>query len=178
LASAFTWSIERDLAPYIETHLAYELKFLLVGATTWSAVHDEAARAQWPHHLVVMAMEASFVHTRTLSEFLGQQEGWEDRSPHIAPALPLWRVYCEPMHMKVLHPDPRRPYEIGARRGDDLKEQVVALAQEVLDGWDAVSAQTSMERFRDPMIEARGRAVDDAQRAARRLGISIVFTYK
>ncbi|MCA1697044.1 MAG: hypothetical protein LC749_21265, partial [Actinobacteria bacterium] len=100
---ALDWDIGRDLEPYIETHLAYELKYLLVGATTWSAVHAEVGRGPWPHHLVVIAMESAFVHTRTLCEFLSLEEGWArgPRSPHLVPALPLWHRYCGPMHMKV-----------------------------------------------------------------------------
>jgi len=33
-----------DLAYYIDVHLRYELKYLLVDATTWTAVHTSASR--------------------------------------------------------------------------------------------------------------------------------------
>ena len=173
---AFDWAIDRDLEPYIETHLVYELKYLLVAAVTWSAVHAETDRAPWPDHLVVMAMESAFVHTRTLCEFLGLEEGWsKDRSPHHAPPLPLWNEYREPMHMKVLHPDPRRPYAPGKRKGDDLKDRVVELAHEVLGGWDHVADQECMAVFRASMVEARGSAVADSDRAARHMNAPSLF---
>jgi hypothetical protein len=173
---AFDWNIDRDLEPYIETHLVYELKYLLVAAVTWSAVDAEADRAPWPDHLVVMAMESAFVHARTLCEFLALEEGWsKDRSPHDAPPLPLWNEYCEPMHMKVLHPDPRRPYAPGERKGDDLKDRVVDLAQEVLAGWDQVADQEGMAVFRASMVRARNSAVADSHRAARRMNARAPF---
>jgi hypothetical protein len=167
---AFDWDIDRDLQPYIETHLVYELKYLLVAAGTWSVVHAERDRAAWPDHLVVMAMESAFVHTRTLCEFLALEEGWaKGRSPHHAPALPLWNEYCAPMHMKLLHPDPRRSYAPGEQKGDDLKDRVVDLAHEVLAGWDQVADQEGMAAFRISMVRARDSAVADCQQAARRM---------
>jgi len=173
---AFEWKIDRDLEPYIETHLVYELKYLLVAAVTWSAVDAETDRAPWPDHLVVMAMESAFVHTRTLCEFLALEEGWsKDRSPHHAPPLPLWNEYCEPMHMKVLHPDPRRPYTPGERKGDDLKDRVVDLAQEVLAGWDQVADQQRMAVFRASMVRARNSAVADSHQAVRRMNARALF---
>jgi hypothetical protein len=167
--------IERDLGPYIETHLAYELKYLLVAATTWSAVHDEKRRAPWPDHLVVMAMESAFVHKRTLCEFLTLDEGWAKKSPHRAPALPAWDVYKGPMHMKVLHPDPRRPYAEKKRPGDDLPGQVLKLASETLGGWDGVEAQVEMDAYREAMNAARVTAIGDACRAAQRMKVRPTF---
>lgn len=176
-AMGLDWDIRRDLEPYIETHLWYELKYLLVAATTWSAVHVEAGRGSWPHHLVVIAMESAFVHTRTLCEFLGLEGGWArgPRSPHLVPVLPLWRQYSGPMHMKVLHPDPRRPYMTGVQAGDDLKDRVVDLAQEVLVAWDTVADQLEMIDFRTVMLRVRDSAVADARNSAARMSAQTVF---
>jgi hypothetical protein len=174
---ALDWDTDRDLGPYIETHLVYELKYLLVAATTWAAVHAEADRERWPDHLVVMAMESAFVHTRTLCEFLTLEEGWsKGRSRHEAPALPLWNAYHAPMHMKVLHPDPRRPYAPGKREGDDLKDRVADLAREVLMAWDQVAEQDEMAMFRSVMAQARRSAVADSRLSARRMGITPLFS--
>ena len=169
------WVTSRDLEPYIETHLAYELKYLLIAATTWSAVHDETRRAPWPDHLVVMAMESAFVHTRTLCEFLRLQGRWPQKSPHAAPPLPLWKQYGTPMNMKVLHPDPRRPYRAGERAGDDLPGRVLDLARETLDGWDLVAAQAKMDDYRHAMQRARDIAIGEARRAAQRMKLKPVF---
>jgi hypothetical protein len=174
---ALDWDTDRDLGPYIETHLVYELKYLLVAATTWAAVHPEAARERWPDHLVVMAMESAFVHTRTLCEFLTLEEGWSrGRSRHHAPALPLWSDYHGPMHMKVLHPDPRRPYAPGDQGGDDLKDRVVDLAREVLIAWDQVAEQDAMATFRSVMALARRSAVVESRLSASRMGIMPLFS--
>ncbi|MGH3370990.1 MAG: hypothetical protein ACRDPR_13430 [Nocardioidaceae bacterium] len=174
---ALDWDIRRHLEPYIETHLVYELKYLLVAATTWSAVQAEQDREPWPDHLVVMAMESAFVHNRTLCEFLGLKEGWASgpRSPHSAPRLPLWDRYSKPMHMKVLHPDPRRPYATGVQGGDDLKDRVVDLAREVLFAWDQVAQQAEMTDFRGAMVRARNSAVVDSQRSAARMTVKALF---
>ncbi len=146
---ALDWPLPNALIDYIETHLAYELKYLLVAATTWTAVHEEQDRGSYPDHLVVMAMESAFVHTRTLSEFLLKQEGWskDRRTPHSRPKLPKWNHYSQPMHTKVLHPSPDRPYAPEVRKGDDLKDQVLDLASEVLAGWDTVAAQPGMGSY-------------------------------
>jgi len=174
---AFDWNIDRDLEPYIQTHLVYELKYLLVAATTWSAVREQTDRAPWPDHLVVMAMESAFVHTRALSEFLGLEEGWAKgpRSAHSAPPLPLWAHYSGPMHMKVLHPDPRRPYAPGVQDGDDLKDRVVDLALEVLAAWDGVAEQAEMAQFRTAMVHARNSAVETSHLSAARMTIMPLF---
>jgi hypothetical protein len=122
-------------------------------------------------------MESAFVHTRTLCEFLNLEEGWGKgpRSPHSAPSLPLWHQYSGPMHMKVLHPDPRRPYMIGVQDGDDLKERVVDLALEILVAWDAVAEQPEMTAFRTPMLTARQRAVADGRNSAARMSVQPLF---
>lgn len=172
---AFDWDPARDLGPYIETHLGYELKYLLVAATTWSAVHAEGDRWRGPNHLVVMAMESAFTHTRNLSEFLLLEDGWRKRSPHQPPDLPLWGKYQRPLHMKVLHPDPSRPYLPGERGGDDLNDRVVDLATEMLNGWAVVSEQPAMAALREVMDAARAVAVAEAEDAAGRMGIESPF---
>ncbi len=170
------WETSRDLGPYIDIHLAYELKYLLVTSTTWTAVRAEGVRAKWPDHLVVIALESAFVHTRTICEFLRLREGWsKDRSPHRPTDLPLWTAYESAMHMKVLHPDPRRPYQPGEQAGDDLQTRVVDLAGEALRAWDEVADQPEMAEFRPQMMRARITAVAEAAHAARRLGVARVF---
>jgi hypothetical protein len=122
-------------------------------------------------------MDSALLHTRTLCEFLGLEEGWaKGRSPHLAPRLPLWTAYQGAMHMKVLHPDPRRPYVAGVQKGDDLMDRVADLAHEVLTAWEQVAAQTEMTEFRSAMDRARSRAVDASQRAADRMQTDPLFS--
>jgi hypothetical protein len=89
--------------------------------------------------------------------------------------LPLWNEYCEPVHMKVLHPDPRRPYTAGERKGDDLKDRVVDLAEEVLAGRDQVAGRGGMAALRASMVRPRNSPVADSHRAARRMNARALF---
>lgn len=166
-----SWDTDSDLGPYIATHLAYELKYLVVAATTWTAVHMERDRGAWPDHLVVMSMESAFVHTRTLGEFLLRDQGWASRSPHEAPELPLWNAYSSALHTRVLHPSPTRPQGSQVGRGADLKDRVLDLAREILDGWDEVRRQAVMAFVAGDMLAAHTTALAEGVRAARRLNV-------
>jgi len=155
-----------DLNDYVDVHLRYELKYLLVAATTWHAVHDPQHRGPRAPHLVVLAMESCFVHTRVLYEFLHLENGWAGRSPHTVNASSLWTAYKAPLHEKVLHPSPRRPYAPGAMAGDDLKDRVVDFAADILTMWRDAAAQPAMSPHQAMMTSARDAAVADATSSA------------
>lgn len=164
-----------DLNDYIDEHLRYELKYLLVGATTWRAVHDPENRGPHAPHLVVLAMESVFVHTRVLYEFLHHEEGWAGRSPHSVTQSELWATYKKPLHEKVLHPSPRRPYVPEAMVGDDLKYRVVDFATDILTMCRDVAAQVAMRSYKTTMIDASNAAVVDATSSASWFAIEPVF---
>lgn len=164
-----------DLSDYVDVHLRYELKYLLVAATTWSAVQDAQHREPHAPHLVVLATESAFVHTRVLYEFLHLDEGWADRSPHAVSRSTLWTSYKTPLHEKVLHPSPRRPYVAGQMLGDDLKDRVVDFATDVLRMWRDVALQPSMGPHAATMTSASDAAVVDARSSAEWFGIEPVF---
>lgn len=164
-----------DLNEYIDVHLGYELKYLLVAATTWRAVHDPASRGRHPPHLVVLAMESAFVHSRVLYEFLHLEEGWAGRSPHAAATSVLWAEYRTPLHEKVLHPSPRRPYAEGALAGDDLKDRVADLAGDIVQVWRDVASQTAMEPHREQMLDAVSGAIVDATQTAAWFKVGPIF---
>lgn len=170
---SFSWDIQGDLLPYIDEHLAYEMKYLIVAATTWSAVRHEADRARWPDHLVVFAMDSAFVHTRTLCEFLKLKARWANGplSPHSPPPLPVWSHYSGPVNLRVLHPDPRRPNAAAAHDGDDLKDRVIDLAREVINAWEQVAAQVQMSGFREAKTQALANAIAEGQRSATRMNV-------
>jgi hypothetical protein len=159
-----------DLRKYISIHLAYELKFLLVAAATWTAREHHGENR--PDHLAVMAMDSAFVHARVLYEFLTREprSGWETkRTPHDAVASDLWAEYSAPMHDKVLHPSPKRPYRPTGTTADDLHGQVLNLSRDVLRLWKGVAAQSVMEPYRVAMHAAAETAVQEAANAAERL---------
>jgi hypothetical protein len=168
-----------DLQSYMNIHLRYEMKFLLAAATTWVGVHDEADRHRGPPHLVEMAMESAFVHTRVLYEFIGREgDGWKKkrhRSPHSPVRSELWDEYKDAMHQKVLHPDPSRPYQPTGTPADELKDRVLDLAQDVLDRWDDVANQSAMEPYRELMADVRHGASRDAAKSAVGISIAPVF---
>lgn len=163
------------LTDYVDVHLRYELKYLLVAATTWKAVHDPRHRGPHAPHLVVLAMESSFVHTRVLYEFLHLEDGWSGRSPHTVNASSLWAAYRKPLHEKVLHPSPRRPYQPGAMTGDDLKDRVVDFATDILTMWRVLGGQQAMRPHSATMTMAADAAVADATLTAEWFGIQRVF---
>jgi hypothetical protein len=158
----------------ISSAARYELKYLLVSATTWSAVSDPEDRGPHAPHLVVLAME-SVVHTRVLYEFLHHEEGWADRSPHSITQSELWATYKKPLHKKVLHPSPRRPYAPGKMVGDDLKYRVVDFATDILTMWRDVTGQVAMRSYKTTMISASNAAVVDATSSATWFELEPVF---
>ena len=164
-----------DLDDYIGEHLRYELKYLLVAATTWRAVHDPNDRGSHAPHLVVLATETAFVHTRVLYEFLHLEEGWAKRSPHEVVPSPLWKAYKIPLHEKVLHPSPRRPYKHSSNPGDDLKERVADFANDILTMWRSVLGQSAMVPHQAAMTEASEAAVGDATASAAWFGIQPLY---
>lgn len=165
-------------AEHIQVHLAYELKFLLVAATTWEAARrDELRHAHRIPHLMTMSMESAFVHTRALCEFLAEPktDQWARLRVHEPVRIPLWDVYCTPMHDKVLHLNPRRPYRSTGELADGLKDQVIELARAVLVAWDEVAAQPTMEALAPSMAQARKMAITEGRMVAEHFGVPAVF---
>lgn len=165
-----------DLSDYLAVHLHYELKYLLVDATTWAAVRSPGDRGRHAPHLVVMSMESAFVHTRVLYEFLTHDEGWAKRTPHERRQSDLWDEYKVAMHTKVLHPGANRPYEPTNTSADELQHRVVDFAHDILALWDDVAAEKAMAAHRDTMTDSRAYAVEEARRSADWFGIPPVFT--
>ena len=164
-----------DLNDYVAVHLRYELKYLLVDATTWSAVHREEDRAPHAPHLIVMAMESAFVHTWVSYEFLTHDEGWSKKTPHARKQSDLWGEFKTPMHTKVLHPGANRPYVPTITSADDLKDKVVDFAVDVVQLWDEVIVDPTMAHVHDDMRDARRFAHEDALYGARWFGIIPLF---
>jgi hypothetical protein len=166
-------STDLDLHEYIRVHLYYELAMLLVAATTWREARD---RDRHPLYLREMAMDSAFLHARVLYEYLTKDQGWADRSPHPRQGSDLWDKYHGPLHWKLMHPGPHRPYETHVGPGDDLMYRVEDFANDILRWWGVVTEDASMADYRDDLLFARRRALDDAAEAARRLGIRTLFT--
>jgi hypothetical protein len=120
-------------------------------------------------------MESAFVHTPVLYEFLHFEEGWAGRSPHTVTVSSLWTAYKTPMHEKVLHPSPRRPYEPGEMAGDDLKDRVVDFAADILTMWRGLGGQLPMRLHAETMTIAADAAVVDATSTADWFGVQRVF---
>lgn len=163
------------LDDYIGVHLAYELKYLLVAATTWQAVQHPGDREPWPPHLVVMSMDSAFVHARVLYEFVTREDHWKRTAAHMPRIAPLWVKYEDAMHRRVLHPDPRRPQAAGTQHGDDLKDRVVDFARDLLALWDDITTDPQMRPYRSTMSNTRAAAVADAKQVADAMRIAPLF---
>jgi hypothetical protein len=173
-----------DLHAYIGVHLAYEVKYLLVGATTWKALDREQTLSldRRRPDVARLAMEAAYVHVRNLNEFFRRAEQWKTKpntppySPHSKVASPLWAELGGAVHAKLLHPDPlKRPYQSTGERADQLMSMIVEFAEEAVDAWVTVSRQRQMEPYRQEMIQALNVAIEEASDAARWLGIEPLF---
>ena len=103
-----------NLTEFIKVQLAHELKYLLVGATTWSAYSREDVGPDGRPDLATLAMEAAYVHVRNLNEFLRREDRWQprfERSPHGGVTPYLWTAHEMAIEAKLLHLDPDRPHD-------------------------------------------------------------------
>src|SRR5438876_7482076 len=141
-----------NLTEFIKVQLAHELKYLLVGATTWSAYSREDVGPDGRPDLATLAMEAAYVHVRNLNEFLRREDRWQprcERSPHGGVTPYLWTAHEMAIEAKLLHPDPDRPHEPARKSDDNLMGMIVEFANEVVDNWVIVAKQLRMEAYRD-----------------------------
>lgn len=168
-----------DLQRYTSHHFAFELRFLLVAAATWQACVDcPGERSRWPDHLIVMAGDSAFLHARNLLEVMTGREGWGKRLGigDRRQASPFLNGYEDALHERVFHPDPRRGYLGAERPDDDLKDQVVVAAQDVLDVLEDFMSLDAVADARQALIDARHVALAEAEQAALRLGVRSPFS--
>ena len=104
-----------------KTHPVYELKYLLVAATTWTAVRAETDRAPWPDHLVVMAMDQpSFTPGLSANFSVGGRLVEGSLAASCATVAPLERVLRAGAHEGVA---PRPAAAVHSRRAKGRRSQ-------------------------------------------------------
>jgi len=156
---------------WVEIHLGYDLKYLLVGATTWSCSRAFEWRADWPLHLNNLAQDSALLHTRGLYEFFVKDtKEWRQNRAEIGLAAPvsspLFKKYELAINEKVHHVSPWRPFVASGSAGDDLHERVLDFAHDLVGIWDRVGTSPETAACHYAFAAAREAAIVAAAECA------------
>jgi hypothetical protein len=157
-----------------------ELRWLLCAATQWAACHRLSGVPGFKepcHHIKLYAMDSALLHARSLYEFFtatesainrNQQNGimrltWRDYSQTGRQTSTKYNQFMKPLHGRVMHLDKDRSgYE-------EVKNEVVGLAKDVLTLWKAFSAKLAADPSLKPYVDLLHSAENDAIEEARRV---------
>lgn len=174
-----SWNPE-ELEQDLREHATFELDSMVLAATAWHAARSGASGAQCPFH-DGFAQDSTFLHARALYEFFCERKG-------AAPQMRVAAGVDEPLtsefwgdedsqtafQLKVFHLSGYRPHVPGERPEDDLHEQVVTIAADVLALWTQAIDEVD-DRYREVMDAGRIRAVGHAAWLADQLSIAPLF---
>jgi hypothetical protein len=156
---------------FVQTHLAHELEYMLIAATTWCGCHPDRRRS-WPRHLVATAEYAAFVHERSLYEFFCESGGAYDARKHVghptALSSPLWMKWEKHLNTAVMHLWKRWKGPTPVIGEDHLKDQVADLACDLVRLWQELEQGTEGS-VHEELASHRTRILDLAGDTARRL---------
>jgi hypothetical protein len=171
-------AMDETLASAIEVDLLYELKYLLCAATEWEAQRvlvGKPPKMEEPcHHLMVYSMDSAFAHARGLYEFFTTPEKtvlrneeknfnrltWHDYSPNAIQRSNPYDAFRVPLHGRVMHVcKDRSGY-------DEIKNEVVTLAADILDVWDRFSKHPDLKDYAALLHATRKRAIKEAENVA------------
>lgn len=156
-----------ELAVYLEKHLAGELHWLLRAASEWHAQKCMTLEITG-YEIQVHAMHATFLHARTLFEFLTKptRDNYYGCTAFSVPVLQSalypgdWEA---PLHAFVMHAQDRSaPQQLTAFDGvtlKDLNEMPVDFAQEIIQLWN--DFVNSLKKHRTPAIRQLGVKAED-----------------
>jgi hypothetical protein len=162
----------------MDIHYGHELRQLLVAATNWEACRGSGHKV--PPHLENLAEDSVVLHGRNLYDLFVMPKG-EDRRRALGLSLPLTSSlydddFITALHEKAMHVGPTRPYAPSGVPADDLPNQMLNVARDLLSLWDEVLSNTTVPQdFREAMQRARGRAITEAHREAAWYRIEDVF---
>lgn len=147
---------------FIAEDLAHELYCLLSSATIW-----EVYRAKRAGYEVVIAMDSAFIHARCLYFFFTKLTTKNDISITEFGPNPykseLFTTWIGPLNMHVLHINQGRSTPTNIQNGQQLNEQVVMFAREILMLWDKLIVDSAACSFKKELIKARNEAVAGAE---------------
>lgn len=177
-----------ELERIIRVDLYEELRWLLVGQTTWETVRrlvpaDPHRDERLPDHLVMLAMNSAFVHGRTLLEFftattdqrdqIEVRDGvtWKQFELHgAAQQHSGWLArWDEVLNARLFHIRYNRPQPMHTKRGSlrdqpiadlDIKFEVSAIADEVLKKWTEFTGQVSSKRVLQGALRSSRKKAD------------------
>jgi len=158
---------------FVDTHLAHELEYMLMAATTWCAWHLDT-REENPKHLGTTAEYAAFVHQRSMYEFFCD----EDKQATLARmhvgcyvALPsqLWTDWRRHINAAVAHLKQRWKKPPPVHNGEQLKNQVAAFSIDLVRLWSDLEQNTQGD-IAAALAGHRERIVDYVNRCAVKMG--------
>jgi hypothetical protein len=171
-----------SISKWVEENVYNDLRWLIVAATTWQACRDgrsSASRDSMPPHLVVLAMDSSLVHGRSLLRFFCERAGVDGKARRRCGVIepldsPLFDEIGDELNTYLMHLGTGR-ITGHARSGDrvHLKYRVVEVVQEVDR---LLNVMIGMLRPMSPHVadsfaDARRRAIKNGANCATFFGI-------
>jgi hypothetical protein len=161
-------------AEYAASHMSHELDCMLIAATHWAALHPDARR-RYPTLFVWTAEYAAFLHQRGLFElFCNNKNSAVKETRRFLGHRPIvtsnvWRTWEVPLNTAGSHVYGRHVADPPHRDGDQLKNQVAALAVEVVRLWLAFANLTAEPGVKEAMTTGLRKANARAETIAREI---------
>jgi hypothetical protein len=155
-------------------HYGYELRTMLVAATDWTAwrsLRSEPDRV--PPYGIDLAQDSTFLHARNLYDLLVVEHArkGERRALGLSKAVKrtlYTAAFEKAVHEKLFHVSPDRPFTPTGVPADKIIDQVLDIARDALDRWDALRAKVTDAVFGEALDAARTFAITAASEAAQR----------
>ena len=162
--------MDTALRESIEIDLLYELKYLLCAATEWEAqrilVGEPPTIKEPCAHVKVYTMDSAFVHARCLYEFFtstkppGDKVNWQNFGQNAGQSSAKYDTYRDALHLRSIHLGKNRASQ------DEIKNEVVNFATDVLDLWDFFSKNPDLKDYAIVLDQTRKQAIKEAEAVA------------
>jgi hypothetical protein len=173
-------SMDSMLCDAIEKDLSNELRWLLCAATEWDAYDKligeppQVPKLEEPcFHLKVYAMDAAFIHARSLYEFFtatqqsilrNKSNGlrrltWYDFSsnPTLRQTSTKYAQFMQPLHGRVMHLDHNRSGY------DEIKKEVANFAADILVLWNNFIMHPETRDYAILLVKFKDQAIREAE---------------
>lgn len=165
---------------FIWAHVGFELEQLLIGATHWAAWPSRAA--DLPPDIRGMSEYAVYVHARCLYElFAWKPDQYIQKVRSLIGFTaqfesPLYREEVfRALHEKAVHISVERPFEHRGIPYDDLTNQMVEIASDILQLWEMFAKSPDMTPYAELIGQRRADAIARAAKVAEWYRIDPLF---
>jgi hypothetical protein len=158
---------------FVNTHLAHELEYMLMAATTWCAWHDDT-RDEMPKHLGATAEYAAFVHHRSMYEFFCEDDKQSCLARghvgcQIALQSQIWDDWRRHINAAVAHLKERWKNAPPVHDDEQLKNQVAVFSMDLVRLWSELERNTPAD-ISAALVGHRLRVLDYVDRCAVKMG--------